>query len=100
MSSSTDIGGSSSSTIKKRKQPSSSSSSSSSLLSEEYTATFSENNTTAYGTIDNERIKPINDVFDPIIEKQLVRKLDIRMLTWAFFACFAKKLDRNNLRKV
>ncbi|KAI7853969.1 major facilitator superfamily domain-containing protein [Circinella umbellata] len=96
MSSSTDVGGSSSSTIKKRKQPTSLSSSS--LLSEEYTVTLSENNITSYGTIENERIKPINDIFDPIIEKQLVRKLDIRMLTWAFFACFAKKLDRNNLQ--
>ena len=36
---------------------------------------------------------------DFIKERKLVRKLDIRMLIWSFFAYFANLLDRNNLRK-
>ncbi|KAI9248881.1 major facilitator superfamily domain-containing protein [Phascolomyces articulosus] len=35
---------------------------------------------------------------DPIIEKRLVRKLDLRMLLWSFIAYFANLLDRNNLQ--
>ena len=35
---------------------------------------------------------------DPVIEKRLVRKLDVRMLLWSFLAYFANLLDRNNLR--
>ncbi|KAI8139421.1 major facilitator superfamily domain-containing protein [Fennellomyces sp. T-0311] len=35
---------------------------------------------------------------DPVKERKLVRKLDIRMLIWSFFAYFANLLDRNNLQ--
>jgi sugar phosphate permease len=31
------------------------------------------------------------------IEKQLVRKLDLHLLIWAFFGYFANGLDRNNM---
>lgn len=34
------------------------------------------------------------------IKKELVRKLDLRMMLWGFFAYFANNLDRNNLRKL
>ncbi|KAI9273105.1 major facilitator superfamily domain-containing protein [Phascolomyces articulosus] len=56
-------------------------------------------NTTSYGAINNKQSETLDTTAnDPIIEKQLVRKLDKRMLIWAFLACFAKKLDRNNLQ--
>ncbi|KAG2215604.1 hypothetical protein INT45_000966, partial [Circinella minor] len=35
---------------------------------------------------------------DIVMERKLVRKLDIRMLIWSFFAYFANLLDRNNLQ--
>ena len=36
--------------------------------------------------------------FDSTIEKSLLRKLESRMLLWAFFTYFAEELDRHNLR--
>ncbi|KAI9496133.1 major facilitator superfamily domain-containing protein [Zychaea mexicana] len=35
---------------------------------------------------------------DPVVQKRLVRKLDMRMLIWSFLAYFANLLDRNNLQ--
>ncbi|KAI9273104.1 major facilitator superfamily domain-containing protein [Phascolomyces articulosus] len=35
---------------------------------------------------------------DPVLQKRLVRKLDLRLTCWVFFGYFANNLDRNNLQ--
>lgn len=42
---------------------------------------------------------PEEVTIDPQIERRLVRKLDLRLMIWAFLAYFANLLDRNNMRK-
>lgn len=49
--------------------------------------------------IQTERTTPPEVSIDPHIERQLVRKLDLRLMIWAFLAYFANLLDRNNMRK-
>jgi hypothetical protein len=41
--------------------------------------------------------KPTIEV-DPVIEKKLLRKLDFRLMTFAFFSYFTSNLVRNNMR--
>lgn len=36
---------------------------------------------------------------DPVVEKRLLRKLDFRLLIFAFFSYFTSNLVRNNMRK-
>jgi hypothetical protein len=36
---------------------------------------------------------------EPEVKKRLLRKLDSRLMVWAFFGYFANGLDRNNMRK-
>ena len=50
--------------------------------------------------IQTERTIPPEEIpIDPQIERRLVRKLDLRLMIWAFLAYFANLLDRNNMRK-
>lgn len=37
---------------------------------------------------------------DPAVEKRLLRKLDFRLMTFAFFSYFTSNLVRNNMRNV
>lgn len=41
--------------------------------------------------------KPTIEV-DPVVEKRLLRKLDFRLMTFAFFSYFTSNLVRNNMR--
>lgn len=36
---------------------------------------------------------------DPVVEKRLLRKLDLRLISFAFFSYFTSNLVRNNMRK-
>lgn len=36
---------------------------------------------------------------DPVVEKRLLRKLDFRLISFAFFSYFTSNLVRNNMRK-
>ncbi|KAG2221620.1 hypothetical protein INT45_005194, partial [Circinella minor] len=46
---------------------------------------------------EDETKKVPKNIIDPIIERRLLKNLDSRLLIWTCLACFAKKLDRNNL---
>ncbi|KAI7882765.1 MFS general substrate transporter [Lichtheimia hyalospora FSU 10163] len=51
--------------------------------------------------IQTERTIPPEEIpIDPEIERRLVRKLDLRLMIWAFLAYFANLLDRNNMRNL
>ncbi|KAI9469802.1 MAG: major facilitator superfamily domain-containing protein [Benjaminiella poitrasii] len=43
--------------------------------------------------------KPTIEV-DPVIQKRLLRKLDVRLLSFAFFSYFTSNLVRNNMRNI
>lgn len=37
---------------------------------------------------------------DPVVEKRLLRKLDLRLISFAFFSYFTSNLVRNNMRRL
>lgn len=37
-------------------------------------------------------------VIDPVKERKLRRKIDLRLMVWSFLASFINMLDRNNMR--
>ena len=68
------------------------------ILSESYKRGSKINS--SYGTIkEPETISPQLVHIDPIVQKRLLRKLDVRMIIWGFFASFSSYLNRNNMRK-
>jgi hypothetical protein len=38
-------------------------------------------------------------IIDPEVERRLLRKLDFRLISFAFFSYFTSNLVRNNMRK-
>lgn len=47
------------------------------------------------GSVEDDQVKSIQET--SLIEKKLVRTLDLRLLIWAFWGYFANGLDRNNM---
>ena len=75
------------------------SSSTSIRKNESQTATTTSSYGAIFGEHDEDNVFHVEYQYAEI-EKELVRKLDLRMMMWGFFAYFANNLDRNNLRKL
>ncbi|CDS08555.1 hypothetical protein LRAMOSA09916 [Lichtheimia ramosa] len=43
-------------------------------------------------------LKPSSVVIDPVKERKLRRKVDLRLMVWSFLASFINMLDRNNMQ--